>query len=93
MTQSKKVKMTDQGLAVPYNVKIPFIEGDGIGADIWAASSNVFNSAVEKSYSGERSIEWLEVLAGEKAFNNNGEWLPQETLDTILDHKLLSKAP
>ena len=93
MTQSKKVEMTEQGLSVPNNVKIPFIEGDGIGADIWAASSNVFNSAVEKAYGGERSIEWVEVLAGEKAFNSNGEWLPQETLDTILDHKIAIKGP
>ena len=93
MTQSKKVEMTEQGLSVPNNVKIPFIEGDGIGVDIWAASSNVFNSAVEKAYGGERSIEWVEVLAGEKAFNNNGEWLPQETLDTILDHKIAIKGP
>ena len=89
----KKVEMTEQGLSVPNNVKIPFIEGDGIGADIWAASSNVFNSAVEKAYGGERSIEWVEVLAGEKAFNSNGEWLPQETLDTILDHKIAIKGP
>ena len=93
MTQSKKVEMTDQGLSVPNNVKIPFIEGDGIGVDIWAASSIVFNSAVEKAYGGERSIEWVEVLAGEKAFNSNGEWLPQETLDTILDHKIAIKGP
>ena len=93
MTQSKKVEMTEQGLSVPNNVKIPFIEGDGIGVDIWAASSNVFNSAVEKAYGGERSIEWVEVLAGEKAFNSNGEWLPQDTLDTILDHKIAIKGP
>ncbi|MBT4927366.1 NADP-dependent isocitrate dehydrogenase, partial [bacterium] len=93
MTQSKKVEMTEQGLSVPNNVKIPFIEGDGIGVDIWAASSIVFNSAVEKAYGGERSIEWVEVLAGEKAFNSNGEWLPQETLDTILDHKIAIKGP
>ena len=93
MTQSKKVEMTKQGLSVPNNVKIPFIEGDGIGVDIWAASSNVFISAVEKAYGGERSIEWVEVLAGEKAFNSNGEWLPQETLDTILDHKIAIKGP
>ena len=93
MTKSKKVEMTEQGLSVPNNVKIPFIEGDGIGVDIWAASSNVFNSAVEKAYGGERSIEWVEVLAGEKAFNSNGEWLPQDTLDTILDHKIAIKGP
>ena len=78
---------------MPNNVRIPFIEGDGIGADIWAAASNVFDSAVAKAYDGEKSIEWVEVLAGEKAFNNNGEWLPNETLDTILDHKIAIKGP
>ena len=93
MSQSKKVEMTDSGLSVPNNVRIPFIEGDGIGADIWAAASNVFDSAVTKAYNGERSIEWVEVLAGEKAFNSNGEWLPNETLDTILDHKIAIKGP
>ena len=64
--------MTDNGLSVPNNVKIPFIEGDGIGADIWAAASNVFDRAVLKGYSGKRSVEWVEVLAGEKSFNING---------------------
>ena len=93
MSQSKKVEMTDRGLSVPNNVRIPFIEGDGIGADIWAAASNVFDSAVIKAYNGEKSIEWVEVLAGEKAFNSNGEWLPNETLDTILDHKIAIKGP
>ena len=93
MPQSKKVKMTDNGLSVPNNVSIPFIEGDGIGVDIWAAASNVFDSAVTKAYHGERSIEWVEVLAGEKSFNNNGKWLPNETLDTILDHKIAIKGP
>ena len=93
MSQSKKVEMTDSGLSVPNNVRIPFIEGDGIGADIWAAASNVFDSAVTKAYNGEKSIEWVEVLAGEKAFNSNGEWLPNETLDTILDHKIAIKGP
>ena len=93
MSQSKKVEMTDSGLSVPNNVRIPFIEGDGIGADIWAAASNVFDSAVAKAYDGEKSIEWVEVLAGEKAFNSNGEWLPNETLDTILDHKIAIKGP
>ena len=93
MSQSKKVEMTDRGLSVPNIVRIPFIEGDGIGADIWAAASNVFDSAVTKAYNGEKSIEWVEVLAGEKAFNSNGEWLPNETLDTILDHKIAIKGP
>ena len=83
MTSSKKVEMKTDGLLVPDNVVIPFIEGDGIGADIWAAASMVFDSAVEKAYDGLKSIQWLEVLAGEKSFNENGEWLPQKTLDII----------
>ena len=85
--------MRKEGLVVPDNVRIPFIEGDGIGADIWSASSMVFNSAVQKAYNGERSIEWIEVLAGEKSYNRNGDWLPQETLDIILDHKIAIKGP
>ena len=93
MTSSKKVEMKTDGLLVPANVVIPFIEGDGIGADIWAAASMVFDSAVEKAYNGLKSIQWLEVLAGEKSFNENGEWLPQKTLDTILDHMVAIKGP
>ena len=93
MSQSKKVEMTDSGLSVPNNVKIPFIEGDGIGADIWRAASSVFDNAVSKAYEDERSVEWVEVLAGEKSFNINGEWLPQQTLDIILDHKIAIKGP
>ena len=93
MTSSKKVEMKTDGLLVPDNVVIPFIEGDGIGADIWAAASMVFYSAVEKAYNGLKSIQWLEVLAGEKSFNENGEWLPQKTLDTILDHMVAIKGP
>ena len=85
--------MDTNGLLVPDNVTIPFIEGDGIGKDIWVASSVVINSAVEKAYKGSRIIKWLEVLAGEKSFNANGEWLPQETLDIILDHKIAIKGP
>ena len=93
MTSSNKVEMKTDGLLVPDNVVIPFIEGDGIGADIWAAASMVFDSAVEKAYNGLKSIQWLEVLAGEKSFNENGEWLPQKTLDTILDHMIAIKGP
>ena len=93
MTSNKKIEMREEGLFVPDNVRIPFIEGDGIGSDIWAASSMVFNSAVQKAYNGEKSIEWVEVLAGEKSFNKDGDWLPQSTLDTILDHKVAIKGP
>ena len=66
-------------LIVPDNPTIPFIEGDGIGPDIWKASVRVFDAAVEKAYQGKKKIEWLKVLAGEEAFNKTGEWMPKET--------------
>ena len=93
MITNKKVEMKKDGLYVPDHVSIPFIEGDGIGVDIWAASSMVLNSAVDKAYAGKRSINWIEVLAGEKSHNLNGDWLPQETLDIIKDHKIAIKGP
>lgn len=89
----KKITITNGTLNVPNNPIIPFIEGDGIGPDIWAASVRVFDAAVEKAYSGARKIEWREVLAGEKSFNKTGEWLPQETLDIIDDHIVAIKGP
>ena len=80
----EKIVMTDKGLKVPNCPVIPFIEGDGIGPDIWKAAQRVFDAAVEKAYGGERKVEWLEVLAGEKAFARTGEWLPKETEKAIL---------
>lgn len=80
-------------LQVPDNPIIPFIEGDGTGPDIWAASVNVFDAAVEKAYGGKRKIEWKEVYAGEKAFNKTGKWLPEETLDIIHEHLVAIKGP
>jgi isocitrate dehydrogenase len=80
-------------LNVPNHPIIPFIEGDGIGPDIWAASVRVFDAAVEKAYNGERKIEWQEVLAGQKAFDATGEWLPQATLDAISEHLVAIKGP
>ncbi len=88
-----KVTIANGKLNVPNDPVIPFIEGDGIGPDIWAASERVFDAAVEKAYGGERQIHWKEVLAGEKAFNATGEWLPQETLDTIGDYLVAIKGP
>ena len=82
----EKITMTENGLRVPANPVIPFIEGDGIGPDIWKAAQRVFDAAVEKAYGGERKVEWLEVLAGEKAFNLTGEWLPKETEKTIAEY-------
>lgn len=80
-------------LTVPNDPIIPFIEGDGTGPDIWAATSRVLEAAVEKAYNGEKEIVWEEVLAGQKAFDKTGEWLPQETLDQIEKYKIAIKGP
>ena len=72
---------------------IPYIEGDGTGPDIWRASQLVFDAAVEKAYRGRHKIEWLEVLAGEKAFKKTGTWLPDETLEAFKKHKIGIKGP
>ncbi|QQC95985.1 NADP-dependent isocitrate dehydrogenase [Mammaliicoccus sciuri] len=85
---------TNQGvLNVPNNPIIPFIIGDGIGPDIWNAASRVLDAAVEKAYNGEKKIEWKEVLAGQKAFDETGEWLPNETLETIKEYLIAIKGP
>ncbi|MCM3116659.1 NADP-dependent isocitrate dehydrogenase [Neobacillus sp. MER 74] len=91
--QGEKITVTNGVLNVPNNPIIPFIEGDGIGPDIWAASERVLNAAVEKAYKGERKLIWKEVLAGEKAFNQTGEWLPSETLDVINEYLIAIKGP
>lgn len=93
MSSSRSISMENGSLIVPDNPIIPFIEGDGIGPDIWNAAVRVLDSAVERAYSGNKKIDWLEVLAGEKAFKEKGEWLPQETLDTILKHSVAIKGP
>ena len=85
--------MTDTGLNVPNDPIIPFIEGDGIGPDIWAAAVRVLDAAVEKAYGGERSIEWKEVLAGQKAFDATGEWLPDATVDAFREYLVGIKGP
>ena len=87
------ITKTAEGLNVPNDPIIPFIEGDGIGPDIWAAAQNVFDSAVEKAYGGERTIAWKEVLAGEKAFNQTGEWLPEETIADFRAYLVGIKGP
>ena len=93
MSSSKSISMQNGNLIVPNNPIIPFIEGDGIGQDIWNAAVRVFNSAVENAYDGNKKIDWLEVLAGEKAFKEKGEWLPQDTLDTIVKYSVAIKGP
>ena len=80
-------------LKVPNTPVLPFIEGDGIGPDIWAASVRVFDAAVKKAYGGERKIKWLEVLAGEKAFEKTASWLPQETLEAFRHYLVGIKGP
>jgi len=88
-----KITMTNGKLNVPNDPIIPFIEGDGTGPDIWAASERVLQAAVQKAYKGTRTLVWKEVLAGEKAFNETGEWLPQETLDVISEYLIAIKGP
>jgi isocitrate dehydrogenase len=89
-----KISMGENGiLNVPDHPTIPFIEGDGIGPDIWKASVRVFDAAVEKAYDGKKKITWLEVLAGEKAFNHTGEWMPQATMDALKEYLLSIKGP
>jgi isocitrate dehydrogenase len=89
-----KITMGSNGkLTVPDNPIIPFIEGDGIGPEIWKVAELVFDTAVERAYGGNRKIEWKEMLAGEKAFKQTGEWLPAETLQIAKDHIISIKGP
>ena len=87
------ITMTEAGLNVPNDPIIPFIEGDGIGPDIWAAAVRVLDAAVEKAYGGERTIEWMEVLAGQKAFDATGEWLPDATVEAFREYLVGIKGP
>ena len=91
----QKISISNGKLNVPSNPIVPFIEGDGIGADIWAASVRVFDQAVFKAYNGARKIEWMEIFAGEKANEvyNENIWLPQETLDAINEYLIAIKGP
>ncbi|HRW12733.1 MAG TPA: NADP-dependent isocitrate dehydrogenase [Syntrophomonas sp.] len=88
-----KITVTNGILNVPDHPVIPFIIGDGTGPDIWAAASRVLDAAVDKAYEGQKSIVWKEVLAGGKAFDLTGEWLPQETLDIIKEYIIAIKGP
>lgn len=88
-----KITISDGKLQVPDNPIIPFIEGDGIGPDVWRATNRVLDAAVEKAYGGKRKISWLEVYAGEKANELTGSWLPDETLDFCREYLVAIKGP
>jgi isocitrate dehydrogenase len=91
--QNEKIVIENGKLIVPGTPVIPFIEGDGTGPDIWAASVRVIDAAVDQAYKGKKKIKWKEILAGEKAFKATGEWLPQETLDMITEYLVAIKGP
>ena len=88
-----KIDYRDGRWIVPDHPIIPFIEGDGTGPDIWRAAASVFDAAVAAKFGGKRSVVWREVLAGEKAFNQTGSWLPEETLGVIREHRVAIKGP
>ena len=91
--EGEKITMKDGKLQVPDNPILPFIEGDGTGRDIWKASVAVFDAAVEKAYGGKRKIHWMEVYAGEKAYDMSGEWLPEETIEAFTEYLIGIKGP
>jgi len=93
MSGGSKIELKNGQLNVPSNPIIPFIQGDGIGADIWQSSVRVFDAAVEKAYKGDRKIDWLEVYAGEKAFDKFNDWLPEETIQSCKKYLISIKGP
>ncbi len=90
---SSSITILDGKLTVPNNPIIPFIEGDGIGVDIWEPARKVFDAAVAKVYGSEKKVQWLEILAGEKAYHETGEWLPEASLAAIKEHLVAIKGP
>jgi isocitrate dehydrogenase len=92
-TAGERITYENSRLGVPDNPIIPFVEGDGTGADIWRAAVRVFDAAVEKAYGGQRRVAWMEVFAGEKAFTQFGDWLPQETVDAMQEFRVAIKGP
>ncbi|MFW6251107.1 MAG: NADP-dependent isocitrate dehydrogenase [Alkalispirochaetaceae bacterium] len=90
---SNRIEKRDEGLVVPDEPTIPFIEGDGTGPDIWRAARRVFDAAVEKAYGGTRAIDWKEVYAGQKSYDRSGEWLPKETEDAFREYLVGIKGP
>ncbi|MFH1612188.1 MAG: NADP-dependent isocitrate dehydrogenase [bacterium] len=93
MILEEKIKISKEGLFVPNNLIIPFIEGDGIGPDIWKSAVRVFDAAIEKAYQGKKKVKWKEVLAGEKAHKLTNSWLPKETLTAFQDYLVGIKCP
>src|SRR3989338_1914503 len=93
MTEGSKITIRDGKLTVPDQPIIPFIEGDGIGPELWRATQHVLDAAVAKVYGGKKKIVWREVLAGEKAFKETKSWLPDATLDAIREYKVAIKGP
>jgi isocitrate dehydrogenase len=91
--RGEAVTLTNGVLSVPDHPIVPFVEGDGTGPDIWRASVRVFDAAVERAYSGQRKVEWMEVFAGEKAFKQYQDWLPQETIDAMAEFRVSIKGP
>ncbi len=92
-SEGEPVRVENGKYIIPDNPIIPFIEGDGIGPDIWRAAQKVFDAAVEKAYGGKRKIAWMEIYAGEKAHQLYGEWLPEETIQAIRDYYIAIKGP
>ncbi|AXF55940.1 NADP-dependent isocitrate dehydrogenase [Salicibibacter kimchii] len=90
---SEKITVNNGRLNVPDNPVIPYIEGDGTGPDIWAAASRVIDAAVEKAYDGKKKIDWKEILVGGKSHDKTGEWLPEESLETIRENLIAIKGP
>jgi isocitrate dehydrogenase len=91
--RGEAVKFTNGVVSVPDRPIVPFVEGDGTGPDIWRASVRVFDAAVERAYGGQRKVEWMEVFAGEKAFKQYQDWLPQETIDAMAEFRVSIKGP
>ena len=92
-TNGEKISISNDKLVVPNNPIIPFIEGDGTGPDIWRAAQRVFDAAVDKAYKGKRKISWMELFAGQKAYDNHGSWLPDETIQAFKEFLVGIKGP
>ena len=88
-----RIELQNGKLNVPNNPIIPFVEGDGIGADIWAAAQRILDTSVEKAYGGSKKIEWMEVFAGQKAFEKCDQWLPEDTLNAFRHFLVSIKGP